>query len=181
MIVLRTRRFLLAACAVIFASTSVLAQIPEAKPRPVSFVRDIRPILSKSCFPCHGPDESQRKAKLRLDTREGAFARREGGDTLAPGKPDDSELYLRITSDDPLMRMPPGKDDKQLPPEQVAFPALDRRGRSGYWAFEKPPSDTSGGEGRVMAQEPDRPILSPRAGLDLRRRPSPYADPSGQP
>src|SRR5205823_1445458 len=69
-------------------------------PRAVLFNRDIRPILADNCFACHGPDRNQRKADLRLDTEEGAFADRGETRPLVPGKPDQSELYRRVSADD---------------------------------------------------------------------------------
>ncbi len=86
----------------------------------VSFNRDIRPVLSENCFKCHGPDPTTREADLRLDTREGAFAAREG--TLAaitPGKPDLSEILKRLTTDDEDLRMPPKQSGKQVSAEQI--------------------------------------------------------------
>src|SRR3954466_1317625 len=75
---------------------------------PVDFDRDIRPILSGTCFKCHGVDDKARKAKLRLDVREAAL---KGGSSdepaVVPGKPDDSELVRRVSSKDPDEVMPP--------------------------------------------------------------------------
>src|SRR5437868_4440980 len=73
----------------------------------VEFNRDIRPILSDRCFACHGPDESKRKSKLRLDTEAGAKSDLGGHFALLPGNPAQSELIRRVTSDDLSRRMPP--------------------------------------------------------------------------
>ncbi len=96
----------------------------------MNFARDVRPILSDNCFACHGPDDKARKAGLRLDTKEGAFAKlKSGGLAIVPGKPDESELIFRIESDDPELHMPPKKSGKQLTADQVASAApLGRAG-----------------------------------------------------
>jgi hypothetical protein len=70
---------------------------------PVDFGRDVRPILSENCYHCHGQDAEARKGRMRLDTREGQ--RKEG--VIVPGKPDESELVIRIFSADEEERMPP--------------------------------------------------------------------------
>ena len=78
------------------ARTSQIA--PTAVDR-VDFSFQIRPLLSDRCFRCHGPDASKRKAKLRLDTREGAFKDIEDGWSIVkPGDPGKSELIRRINS-----------------------------------------------------------------------------------
>ncbi|MBI1915380.1 MAG: DUF1553 domain-containing protein [Planctomycetes bacterium] len=92
----------------------------DAPTRPqVEFNRDIRPILSDTCFACHGPDKAKRKADLRLDTEDGAFADRGGYRPLVPGKPEQSELYQRITAALPSERMPPARSGRKLTTKQI--------------------------------------------------------------
>src|SRR5882672_11210818 len=74
---------------------------------PVDFQREVRPILSENCFQCHGPDKNMRMAGLRLDTRDGAFAARPDGAVIAPGNPQSSLVYQRISHEKDSMRMPP--------------------------------------------------------------------------
>src|SRR5262245_3551946 len=89
-----------------------------APPRAVDFTRDVRPILAR-CFRCHGPDEKARKARLRLDTHEGATAKaRSGLRAVVPGDPGKSELIARIT-DDTSGIMPPPRVGKRLSPAEV--------------------------------------------------------------
>ena len=95
------------------------ADSKEAPSRPVKFPRDIRPILGRHCFACHGPDENQRNAKLRLDLKEGAFAEHDGSRPFVPRSADESEALRRILSDDVTEQMPPGGKEKRLAPEQV--------------------------------------------------------------
>src|SRR5260221_10638192 len=51
--------FALSVCIICFSGSSALA----ATDTPVSFNRQIQPILSEYCYPCHGPDSSTRKPK----------------------------------------------------------------------------------------------------------------------
>ena len=75
--------------------------------RSVEFNRDIRPIFSDKCYTCHGPDESKRKSKLRLDTEAGAKSDLGGHFAIVPGDVAKSELIQRVTSHDLARRMPP--------------------------------------------------------------------------
>lgn len=85
----------------------------------VQFNRDIRPIISENCFQCHGPDPGSRKAGLRLDTKDGFFAKTDKrGPTVMAGKPDESPLFQRITATDPDDVMPPPESHRELKPAQ---------------------------------------------------------------
>ena len=95
------------------ALLALALSVSPAAAQPVDFNRDVRPILSENCFACHGPDVKTRKAKLRLDTQEGAHAT-----AVVPGKPDQSELLVRLTSDDKSL-MPPASTGKKLTPAQI--------------------------------------------------------------
>jgi hypothetical protein len=108
---------------VLMSAVAVLTQFSQglsAEER-VRFGRDVLPILSSHCFACHGPDESERKAGLRLDLEAEAKAMHESGLVISPGKPDDSTLIQRITSTDPDLVMPPLDSHKELKPRQIAI------------------------------------------------------------
>ena len=107
----------------------------------ISFDSDIRPILSDKCYACHGPDKKKRKANLRLDIKEGAFAERDGYPAIVPGKPLDSTLYLRISAEDPKDRMPPLHSERSLNQQQIEL--LKRWIENGaewqeHWSFTPP-------------------------------------------
>ncbi|MEM8954497.1 MAG: PSD1 and planctomycete cytochrome C domain-containing protein [Verrucomicrobiota bacterium] len=98
---------------------------------PLSFNRDIRPILAGNCYDCHGPDDESRKAKLRLDDRKSA------ADLLAP----DGEFIARITSTDADDVMPPPESHQKLEPIHIDL--LRQWVDQGapyekHWAFEPP-------------------------------------------
>ena len=83
------------------------------------FTRDIRPILSRNCFACHGPDEHDRRGGLRLDDRQAASAELDSGaPAIVPGRPDESELIARVYDTDPDTVMPPPESNHVLSSSQ---------------------------------------------------------------
>ncbi|HSI33260.1 MAG TPA: PSD1 and planctomycete cytochrome C domain-containing protein [Tepidisphaeraceae bacterium] len=109
--------------------------VPPAKP--VSYTRDVRPILSENCFFCHGQDPNHRKAGLRLDTQDG----QRGKNGVVPGHPEKSDVVRRILTDDEDDQMPPAKSNRHLTSEQREI--LKRWVAEGakfeaHWAFVAP-------------------------------------------
>ncbi len=98
-----------------------------------NFQTDIRPILSKRCLACHGPDEASRMAGLRLDTAEGATQK----GAIIPGRSAESKLIARIT--DPKRPMPPS-GPRLTPAEVDALKNWIDAGATytAHWAYEKP-------------------------------------------
>jgi mono/diheme cytochrome c family protein len=109
--------------------------------KPVDFNRDIRPILSDACFICHGPEEKSRQGNLRLDTKESAFAERNGYLIIVPGNSATSRLYQKISSKDDAFRMPPAWSGRSLTPKQIElFRQWINQGAKwqSHWAFDPP-------------------------------------------
>ncbi|MBI1320256.1 MAG: DUF1553 domain-containing protein [Candidatus Hydrogenedens sp.] len=124
--------------ALLFTAVAV-AGLAQANDAP-EFNRDIRPVLSKNCYACHGPDAEQRKAGLRLDSSDGATAElRGGGHAIVPGDRAASLLFARISEADPNEVMPPPETGHTLSAAEIA--AIGSWIDAGapwpkHWAFE---------------------------------------------
>jgi len=150
----------------------------------VDFQRQIRPLLADKCFACHGRDAEHREAGLRLDQRDAAL---KGGDSehpaISPGKPDQSELVLRIFSTDDDQRMPPPDSKKSLTAaEKDLLRSWIAEGAEyqAHWAFSAPvrPPVPQVKDETWPRNDIDRFILArlEKEGL----APSPEADPTTQ-
>ena len=118
-----------------FVSAVTLGDEPTER---IDFNRDIRPILSDNCFKCHGPDEHERHADLRLDSRQGL---EDAKDSLAPNDVDASELYRRLVTDDDSEIMPPLDSGRSLDARQKELIRLwiaQGAKWQDHWALVKP-------------------------------------------
>jgi len=173
------------ACLLFLCLTAVADDGPQ-----VRFGRDVLPILSANCFACHGPDESQRKASLRLDVEADAKAAHDSGIPVIPGDVERSVLADRISSRDPDLVMPPADSHKQLTEQQIqTLKTWITEGAAWgrHWSFdaiERPvvlPANASGGthpidalieselrkHGLEMQPAADPHVLVRRLSLDL--------------
>lgn len=110
-------------------------------PRKISYSKDVRPILSKNCFQCHGPDEHARQGELRLDERDGAVRELpSGARAIVPGEPGRSALIERVTSHDERV-MPPRGVGRQLTDAETSILRQwinQNADYSKHWAYVPP-------------------------------------------
>jgi mono/diheme cytochrome c family protein len=172
------------------------APAPKGSAAPVDYNKDVRPILSKNCFACHGADEKKRERGLRLDVRTEAMKElKSGAIALVPNAPDESDLIARLTDEDETLRMPPKSVGGRLDKAEIEI--LRRWVSQGadypeHWSLVKPiarplprvndPAWCRNGidfwvlqrlekEGLNPSREADRFTLFRRASLDLRGLP----------
>ena len=102
----------------IAAAVCAPASAQEQAAGPVSFSKDIAPILLKNCQACHGQNDAKGGFQLFNYT-----ALLKPGDSssasITPGKPDDSEVLRLISAQDKEERMP--KDGDPLPADKIAL------------------------------------------------------------
>jgi mono/diheme cytochrome c family protein len=184
-------------CLLLILAGWCLVELPvQGAEPPVDFNREIRPLLAKKCFACHGPDDEHREAGLRLDTQAGATAELDSGSrAIVVGQSAASELVRRIRSMDDGERMPPAETGITLTDAQIALLARwvdEGASYAPHWAMVKPQrpalpavQDTAWSEhsidrfvlarleaaGLAPAPRADRYALIRRASLDLRGLP----------
>ena len=182
----------LARCGEVTLPEEVL-QAQQQLPDSLDYNRHVKPILSDKCFFCHGPDKATQEAGLELATEEGAYRSLKdtpGKHAIVPGNLGASEVFHRITANDPEMVMPPPASNLLLTAHEKAV--LIRWIEQGaaykpHWALIKPehtlpdvkradwvqnPIDrfvlaTLEEKGLLPNEEADKEILLRRVSLDL--------------
>ena len=135
----------------------------------VSFNRDVLPILAGKCFACHGADQVERKAGLRLDEKLSAYKERDGVVAVVPGKPEVSELVSRIFSKDPDEVMPPPDEVGLTEAEKATLRQWVSEGAAyeKHWAFKTPEKPRLPRGGKWGRGEIDRFVFQRMTGAGL--------------
>jgi len=101
-----------------------LSKLPPASDKTgVTYATDIKPVFEKSCVRCHGADKP--KARLRLDSLEGALKGGENGKVVVPGNSAGSLLVHNVAhAGNPDGYMPPPRNRVNIGPltkEQIGL------------------------------------------------------------
>lgn len=178
-----SRRIIGSLLAATLASSIFLQAAEEDE---VSFNFDIRPIMSDTCFLCHGPDAAAREAELRLDLRAEAIADRDGSPAIIPGDPDESLIIWMINAEDEEDIMPPPSHPRSLTAEEkeLFYKWIEQGAKyEQHWAFNPPAvelevdaathpidvfvAESLAQENRELAEEADKTTLIRRVTFDL--------------
>ncbi|MCZ6792874.1 MAG: PSD1 and planctomycete cytochrome C domain-containing protein [Planctomycetota bacterium] len=81
-----------------------LVSAGDASPRPVDYLRDVKPLLRRYCTDCHGA--RKQRARLRVDTAVALVAGGRSGSTVTPGDGAGSLLVRALRGEGDLERMP---------------------------------------------------------------------------
>jgi len=171
-----SRRVLVVLPLVVCTAAIVTPRAQQPPDTPVSFNREVLPILANNCFACHGPDEKHRETKFHFDTEDGAFAKK---GVIVRGSADDSLLIEKITEPNPKDRMPPPDSGHVLTDRQIGLLRrwIDQGAKwDAHWAYVPPkrPELPAVRDASWVRNPIDRFILArlEREGL----KPSPEAD-----
>jgi len=107
---MNANKYLQSKSSVGFISVTVLLSLGSPAFGAPDYSRDILPILSNNCYPCHGPDENKRESEFRFDIIEDAI----DYGAITPGDPDDSLLIEHIFAEKARDLMPPPESNKVL-------------------------------------------------------------------
>lgn len=166
----------------------------EQLPEVVTFNAHIRPLMSNTCFVCHGPAGEENPSELRLDSFDAATSEVPSGEgqAIKPGDAMGSVVYQRIVSDDPDEQMPPPGFRHQLSSREKAIlkrwieqgakyqrhwayapldipevPVVDEQAKAGGNAIDAFIRSRLGSEGLQPSPEAERATLLRRLSLDL--------------
>jgi len=112
-------------------------------PETVDFNFHVKPIISDKCFACHGPDEKERAANLRLDTEDGLYQLTEELSSYVVDKksPKKSEMLNRIFHENPSIVMPPPESNLVLSDyeKEILNKWILQGGKwKKHWSYNKP-------------------------------------------
>ena len=129
------KAFYLAACVYLSCTASVEANAANTKKIPAEqvefFEKEIRPVLVKRCYACHG--SKKQEASLRLDSHAWMMKGSDTGAAVVPGDPQKSRLIQVIQYHDDDSQMPP---EGKMPPQEIA--ALTRWVKMGTpWPYSE--------------------------------------------
>ncbi len=143
----------------------------------VSFNRDIRPIMSDTCFRCHGHDAGSRMANMRLDIRDEALKPKRNGTPIVPGDPDHSEIIQRVFAKDARVMPPPyaHKELTQAQKDTIRRWVAQGAKYEGHWAYQPVTRPTVPTLSGAEAMNPIDAFIQARLALD-KLKPSPEAD-----